>query len=118
MEMCYDGTLVMPTKYILINNEEMLYLDGGVKPKAHWWGISIKLSGKETAQFLGDAGWAASALTSLVGLAGGVASIAVGTILGTYGFVISRMNSNNSGVTFKFTWAQIVSGIPSIVDNY
>lgn len=29
MDMCYDGTLVMPKNYVLMNEEEMTYLEGG-----------------------------------------------------------------------------------------
>ncbi len=29
MEMCYDGALVMPKNYAVVNNEEMEYVDGG-----------------------------------------------------------------------------------------
>lgn len=29
MEMCYDGALVMPKSYALMNEDEMTYVDGG-----------------------------------------------------------------------------------------
>ena len=29
MEMCYDGALVMPSRYAMMDEEEMMYLDGG-----------------------------------------------------------------------------------------
>ncbi|SEQ38341.1 hypothetical protein SAMN02910289_01902 [Lachnospiraceae bacterium RM5] len=29
MEMCYDGTLVMPSNYVFMSEDEMMYLDGG-----------------------------------------------------------------------------------------
>ncbi len=29
MEMCYDGALVMPKNYAVVNEEEMTYIDGG-----------------------------------------------------------------------------------------
>lgn len=29
MEMCYDGALVMPSSYAVMNEEEMTYLEGG-----------------------------------------------------------------------------------------
>lgn len=29
MEMCYDGALVMPSKFVVIDQEEMSYIDGG-----------------------------------------------------------------------------------------
>ena len=32
MEMCYDGALVMPSNYAVMDEEEMMYLEGGVAP--------------------------------------------------------------------------------------
>ena len=29
MDMCYDGTLVMPSSYALMDEEEMMYVEGG-----------------------------------------------------------------------------------------
>lgn len=29
MEMCYDGALVMPNKYAIMNEDEMMYVEGG-----------------------------------------------------------------------------------------
>lgn len=31
MEMCYDGTLVMPINYAVMNEDEMTYVEGGAK---------------------------------------------------------------------------------------
>ena len=31
MEMCYDGALVMPSSYAVMNEEEMTYVEGGVR---------------------------------------------------------------------------------------
>ena len=31
MEMCYDGTLVMPGSYAVMDEEEMTYVEGGIK---------------------------------------------------------------------------------------
>lgn len=30
MEMCYDGALVMPSSYAVMNNDEMVYVEGGL----------------------------------------------------------------------------------------
>ena len=29
MEMCYDGALVMPSSYAIMDNDEMTYVEGG-----------------------------------------------------------------------------------------
>lgn len=31
MEMCYDGTLVMPSNYAVMSEDEMTYVEGGKK---------------------------------------------------------------------------------------
>ena len=31
MDMCYDGALVLPSSYAVMNEEEMTYLEGGAK---------------------------------------------------------------------------------------
>ena len=31
MEMCYDGALVMPSNYALMSEDEMTYVEGGMK---------------------------------------------------------------------------------------
>lgn len=31
MEMCYDGTLVMPANYAVVSEDEMTYVDGGAQ---------------------------------------------------------------------------------------
>lgn len=38
MEMCYDGALVMPKNYALMNEDEMTYTEGGYYVKSYWWG--------------------------------------------------------------------------------
>lgn len=45
---------------------------------------------------------------------------AVGVLIGLYGFTISRMDSNDSGVTFNWSWIDIVrlNLIPGVKDNY
>ena len=30
MEMCYDGALVMPSSYVVMSEDEMTYVDGGI----------------------------------------------------------------------------------------
>ena len=30
MEMCYDGVLVMPSNYAVMDEEEMTYVEGGI----------------------------------------------------------------------------------------
>lgn len=36
MEMCYNGVLVMPSNYAVVNDNEMEYLDGGLNISYRW----------------------------------------------------------------------------------
>lgn len=38
MEMCYDRAIVMPSSYTIMNGEEMMYVEGGIKASVKWWG--------------------------------------------------------------------------------
>lgn len=62
MEMCYDGALVMPSNYVMMNEEEMTYLEGG-----KFYGVD--LTAKECEDFattLGALGLSFT-VTALVG---------------------------------------------------
>ena len=120
MELCYDGALVMPSRYAVMDEKEMMYVEGGYTVTRNITGIYLRLTGKETSQFLSDASWAAVSICAATGLAGAAAAAVVGGIIGVYGFTISRMNSNNSGVTFYWDWQNLISvnPIPKIKDNY
>ena len=54
MEMTYDGSLVMPSSYAVMQEEEMTYVEGGIKASVKWWGITIKFSGRDAEGI----GWA------------------------------------------------------------
>jgi len=47
MEMMYDGALVMPNNYAVVNEEEMTYVNGGWCIETHWWGYNIYLTHSE-----------------------------------------------------------------------
>ena len=67
MDMCYDGTLVLPSSYAVMDEEEMSYLEGG-----------------GTAVVYGTASQIRSRLTAIIGasLVGTGASAALGFLLG------------------------------------
>lgn len=48
MDMCYDGALVMPSNYAVMNEEEMTYVEGGA--------VLAKVSYKKLTSFLGAVG--------------------------------------------------------------
>ena len=117
-----EMTLRMPSNYVGIGANEMEYVEGGYYRVTKWWGVGIHLDGSETAQFLSDASWAAVAICGAIGIAnvfaGGVAAMAIGT----EGFIMSRCNRNNSGVTLMWNWTQMAgimtNPLPTVIDNY
>jgi hypothetical protein len=44
MEMCYDGALVMPSSYAVMNEEEMSYVEGGFVCKSSTFAKAIDIS--------------------------------------------------------------------------
>lgn len=95
MEMCYDGALVMPSSYAIMNKEEMMYSGGGWCLECHWWGYNIYLTHKER-----------QALTTgqtLVGLAAGLASVGVAAaIIGAYATIVWNYD-DGYGVKIRVT---------------
>ena len=60
MEMCYDGALVMPSSYAVMNEEEMTYVEGGVSRSTNWISIPIDVAataiGLNASAIIGCAG--------------------------------------------------------------
>lgn len=54
MEMCYDGALMMPSSYAVMNEDEMTYVEGGMA----WW--------QKTAIIIGAAAVAGALTAALV----------------------------------------------------
>ena len=48
METNYNGTLVMPANYAVVDNDEMMYVDGGWCFERCWWGANLYLTSSET----------------------------------------------------------------------
>ena len=44
MEMCYDGTLVMPSDYAVMSEEERTYVEGGVSTQRKCYVIRLVLN--------------------------------------------------------------------------
>lgn len=110
--------MVMPMSYVAIDEEEMTYLDGGYQVYINWSGVHLKLTGSETSQLLNDASWGAqiagAAIAYFINTGAGVI---YSVVVGTYGWLMSRMNRNNSGVTLNWslrTW----NPLPSVTDNW
>ena len=98
MEMCYDGTLVMPSSYAVIDEEEMTYVEGGgvfsfdsairyignlVLGNVIWW--ALKMAVKKTGA------WAAIHAAGIVAIGSRV--VAIGLLAGIascYGYAIYK----------------------------
>lgn len=55
MEMCYDGALVMPSSYAVMNEDEMTYVDGGINKTytgSQGWAVAAALM--SAAAYLGS----------------------------------------------------------------
>ena len=93
MEICYDGTLVMPSSYAVMDEEEMTYVEGGWCIEKKLWGYNIYLTHKER-QLL-------SAGQTIAGIASGLASFGVGTaILGAFANIVANYD-NGYGVKIR-----------------
>lgn len=76
MEMCYDGALVMPSSYAVMDEEEMQYLEGGAVS------TSYKTAKNASSYLLGKVSFYATC--GIAGTAGAVATAA--TVAGAVGF--------------------------------
>lgn len=69
MDMCYDGTLVMPSSYTVMDEDEMSYVDGGsVSRSVNWISIPIDavctVIGLNASAIMGCAGVAIAKFTA------------------------------------------------------
>lgn len=111
MEMCYDGALVMPSNYTVMSEDEMTYVDGGLKASVKWWGIKIKFSGRDAeglgwALAAGSAGtWLAAELSSPTVVGG----VSFGVIAASLAFAAAAVGGINwlkkgKGFTYNRAW--------------
>ena len=70
-----EMTLNMPQNYVEIEQEEMMYLDGGWKTYSNWWGLSTKITKSECSKIAAGASVAAL-IPKLAPVAGIVAAVA------------------------------------------
>lgn len=117
MEMTYDGALVMPSSYAVMDEEEMTYVEGGVSAKCKWWGVQITFSGREAEGLLwalttaSGAAWLAAELhapTVVGGIGWGAIAASLTVALGVVGGV--NWLKKGKGFTYHVTW----NGLPWI----
>ena len=115
--MCYDGVLVMPREFAVMDEEEMTYVEGGISSKRKWWGIQVVLSGTEAAAFaFGETafGFVLGAILSIPSKVARLLISAIGRLRGAW---INYLNRDNSGVYINFTWANIAGMVIPPVTN-
>lgn len=93
MEMCYDATLVMPSIYAVMEEEEMTYVEGGWCIENKLWGYNIFLTHKQRQHL--------TAGQAIAGFASGLVSLGVGTaILGAFATIVANYD-NGYGVKIR-----------------
>lgn len=118
MEMCYDGALVMPNNYAVVDEEEMTYVDGGVDASIKWWGVRLSLSEHETDVYCSTLNWCGGG-TALAGVISGIptagtATLVLGIISAGFWFESGTVNlldaiGHRNGVYIDINWAGKVS---------
>lgn len=104
MEMCYEGTLVMPSNYSDLDEEEMMYVDGG--------GITCsKLANRINI--------AVSALLLVAGIGSGAASVAWFTKNSVKGLVVASLKGaiKSTLAAFGFSAFSGIYGLLSTVNG-
>lgn len=99
MEMCYDGALVMPSSYAVMNEDEMTYVEGG-----GYVGVTIKLPKAviKMGAVLGGAfvgayvGWYCKGLAATGPAGTGAAAVIVAAVSGVVGWAIQKRYSSIS----------------------
>ena len=106
--------LVLPLNHVELDQEEMMYLDGGAQQSFHWWGVRFTMTAAESRNFqhqlslyiAGAAGFAgvSGALKIAPGVIGGAIA---GTVAQWWKLTVEN-NTTSRGVIFNLTWAGVV----------
>lgn len=108
MEMCYDGTLVMPANYAVVSEDEMTYVDGGMfiipsnsasTTTTTTTKVSVTLSASQCNELaavlaIGGGGGtiATAAISLLAALTGGTGAAIVVAVMGLSSGAISTLS--------------------------
>ena len=91
MDMCYDGALVLPSSYAVMNEEEMTYMEGGIKVSKY---SSGKLFDTYRVHFTAAE---CSKIALAYGVISGVASI-IGALTGPIGAIAGGVTAGACGI--------------------
>ena len=119
MDMCYDGALVMPSSYAVMNEEDMTYVEGGMSAKVKWYGIYVHLSNKDVGYItdLCSVGGGASTVLSAVaktGVGTKYAAIVAGVLWAGSGAIgITNRIGGYDGVNIRIFWNGYSAMLPA-----
>ena len=91
MDMCYDGALVLPSSYAVMNEEEMTYMEGGISVSKY---SSGKLFDTYRVHFTAAE---CSKIALAYGVISGVASI-IGALTGPIGAIAGGVTAGACGI--------------------
>ncbi len=95
MDMCYDGALVMPSSYAVMDNEEMTYVEGGDHKRFVKNLVGIWNMGTPLRHALKAAGFNYKALLNCAKMSYaycvGVVAAKVGISVGTINFIVGAV---------------------------
>lgn len=115
MEMCYDGALVMPSHYAVMDEDEMMYVEGGISYSKTSTGYKIILSAKncgDLAALAAGGSISSGTVSAVLGLSGvGIPGAIVCAVLGGVagvGSAYMSLCSNHRGATM---YAYVYKGV-------
>ena len=106
MEMCYDGALVMPSSYVVMDEEEMTYTEGGKSELAYINKTAIKqmVAGLLFVEIhslvaIGSAGLTVKLISSTSALCGKIGSF-LGPVGSAVGFILGAVSASSIARAF------------------
>ncbi|MCI5919284.1 MAG: hypothetical protein MRZ75_08195 [Roseburia sp.] len=99
MDMCYEGALVMPSNYAVMDEEEMTYVEGG---KVYKIQLSARQCGDIAAAGAGAA--AAAQFLNFIPEAGMILAVSIAAVAGTYSAYF-WLASNHNGMNLNIITA-------------
>lgn len=107
MTMSYDGALVMPSSYAVMDTEEMTYVGGGFEISKTWYGYSGYFNASECAD-ISALLTAGSGIATIGGAIAGFLSCGAGALIGgalageaAYNAALFQIGANHRGIGFK-----------------
>ncbi len=100
MEMCYDGALVMPSNYAVMSEDEMMYVEGGMRK------YSIDMENKTLAKIIN--------VGIIIGTCALGSSASVGQLAAKIGWEKLKKNATAALLKVGLTTAMAKAGVAAI----